>query len=341
MILRRLRHPNVISFIGLYKPEEANSTSAPDQHWDLRRHTSAQGVYIVMEYAENGTVADHLTRSFSEVSLQLRSRWMIQVRFTRFTHLLRFSSQVIFCPLKFDLRYSGIKVARAMDYLHLNKVIHRDLKPSNILLNGEMECLITDFGISCFANHTNHGSAIHWFRDGAQFCMLLVLLLTYSGDFFGFLSDRLSGTDGVQLRAPGTLEFMPPEAFLANEQGGAMSESSDTSSDDEQGTSAASAAERIEAKRRKALQRRLKRSMRKNRQQAAGAAESKRSKHKASVVAYDDSAAPLLDRAMPGVCPDGLQIVSHVKRGYNYHQYFSKLLWIQADHDERQAVSMI
>lgn len=87
MILRRLRHPNVISFIGLYKPEEANSTTttAPDQHWDLRRHTSAQGVYIVMEYAENGTVAEHLTRTFSEVSLQLRSRWMIQVR--RLTHL--------------------------------------------------------------------------------------------------------------------------------------------------------------------------------------------------------------------------------------------------------------
>lgn len=130
--------------------------------------------------------------------------------------------------------------------------------------------------------------------------------LTASGDFVLPpalpLVVHLSGTDGVQMRAPGTLEFMPPEAFLGNEQGGTVSDSSDSSSDDEQGTSAASAAERIEAKRRRALQRRLKRSIRKNRQQEADMAESKRSsRNKASVVAYDDSAAPLLDRAMPGV----------------------------------------
>ena len=68
-ILRRLRHPNVVSFIGLYS---ANS--------DPSARKSVRDVFIVMEYAENGTVTDHLARPFEEISLQQRSRWMIQVR---------------------------------------------------------------------------------------------------------------------------------------------------------------------------------------------------------------------------------------------------------------------
>ena len=63
-----------------------------------------------------------------------------------------------------------------MDYLHQNKIVHRDLKPSNVLLNARMECLITDFGISSFP-----GTA--------------------------------SGSQAAVLRAVGTVEFMPPEAF--------------------------------------------------------------------------------------------------------------------------------
>lgn len=41
-----------------------------------------------------------------------------------------------------------IKIARAVEYMHQNKVIHRDLKPSNIMIDQQGEPHIMDFGLA-------------------------------------------------------------------------------------------------------------------------------------------------------------------------------------------------
>ncbi len=49
-------------------------------------------------------------------------------------------------PVEEALRITT-EVARALDYAHRHSVIHRDIKPENILLTGEGDTLVADFGI--------------------------------------------------------------------------------------------------------------------------------------------------------------------------------------------------
>jgi serine/threonine protein kinase len=50
-------------------------------------------------------------------------------------------------PIKEVQRYVA-EIASALDYAHVRGIIHRDLKPANILLDGERNTFLTDFGIA-------------------------------------------------------------------------------------------------------------------------------------------------------------------------------------------------
>lgn len=50
------------------------------------------------------------------------------------------------------------KVAEALDYAHRKGVIHRDIKPSNIMMDGEENAIITDFGLALMTSEGTLGS---------------------------------------------------------------------------------------------------------------------------------------------------------------------------------------
>ncbi|MGF1526884.1 MAG: serine/threonine-protein kinase, partial [Candidatus Competibacterales bacterium] len=73
-----------------------------------------QGYFIVMEYAEGGTLIDHMRRGLS------RERILLILR----------------------------QQARALGYIHERDIIHRDVKSTNILFRNDNESLLSDFGIA-------------------------------------------------------------------------------------------------------------------------------------------------------------------------------------------------
>lgn len=71
-------------------------------------------LYLVMAYVEGGTLEDKMR----EGGMQLR-----------------------------DVERMLRQIASAMDYAHRRGIIHRDIKPGNILIDGEGNALLADFGI--------------------------------------------------------------------------------------------------------------------------------------------------------------------------------------------------
>jgi eukaryotic-like serine/threonine-protein kinase len=95
----RLKHPGIV------------------QVYDVGR--DGELCFIVSEFIEGGSLADHLVKN--PPTQQQVIRWIVEI-------------------------------AEALDYAHLHGVIHRDIKPANILIDHHGRALLADFGIAQSAN---------------------------------------------------------------------------------------------------------------------------------------------------------------------------------------------
>ena len=88
-------------------------------------------LYFTMRLAEKGSLAERLDeyRLPDERATTIAAREAVEKRRKRLAALLA-------------------KVARAVHYLHRQKLIHRDLKPGNILLDAREQPLVADFGLA-------------------------------------------------------------------------------------------------------------------------------------------------------------------------------------------------
>ena len=109
------------------KPDLANLKTEIQLHLSLdhpniiRFHDALQEhnmVYLLLEYASNGCLFFYIN-SREGLSEKLALRFLYQT-------------------------------SLAVRYLHGNKIVHRDIKPENILLDGEFNVKLCDFGWSCY-----------------------------------------------------------------------------------------------------------------------------------------------------------------------------------------------
>jgi len=118
-MLARLRHPNIILFLGA-----SIQTKSSGRSDDVSGESDGgfTGMLLVSELMEAGTLFDLLYRREERIT------W------GQYRSLLE-------------------QIALGLNYLHLqtpNPVIHRDIKPTNCLLDRHGGLKLADFGLSCF-----------------------------------------------------------------------------------------------------------------------------------------------------------------------------------------------
>jgi serine/threonine protein kinase len=118
--IKRLLAEHVLSESGQRRFIREVRLQATLQHRNIVRVENwgcdAEGLYIVMEWMRGGSLQDYVTRH-GALDLEMT------VRMARQT-------------------------CRALEFAHTHNVVHRDLKPANLLLDGQLQLKLADFGLA-------------------------------------------------------------------------------------------------------------------------------------------------------------------------------------------------
>ncbi|GAU24273.1 hypothetical protein TSUD_48610 [Trifolium subterraneum] len=123
--------------------------------------------------------------------------------------------------LSLELRLKIAKgVARGLAFIHEKKHVHGNVKPSNILLNSEMEPIISDFGLDLLLlndiNHRGNGSARQLVNQKTQQQNQELLIGSTTPSPYATMgsSSSTSGSNQVQYQAPESSQNIKPNHKL-------------------------------------------------------------------------------------------------------------------------------
>lgn len=111
--MKDAQHPNIIGVHGVCT-------------------TKGGPVCIVMEFAEFGSLRDHLRSTRGILMAEPDNEYMREAQILDASDIMTYAWQI----------------AKGMEYLSSIKLVHRDLAARNILLAENMICKISDFGLT-------------------------------------------------------------------------------------------------------------------------------------------------------------------------------------------------
>ena len=127
VILRHLRHPNIVKLVDTYCP--ACTSSADDAEPTQKKH----------RVVSPGAAVDLLLQKLSEVYLVFE--WLD-------TDLYAVSQSAQYLGTE-HIAFITSQILAGLEHLHLHNICHRDLKPANILMNhANCRIKIADFGLA-------------------------------------------------------------------------------------------------------------------------------------------------------------------------------------------------
>jgi serine/threonine protein kinase len=119
--------------------------------------------------------------------------------------------------LSLELRLKIAKgVARGLAFIHEKKHVHGNVKPSNILLNSEMEPIISDFGLDLLLlndiNHKGNGSARQLVNQRTQQQNQELFIGSTTSSPYATMgsSSSTNGSGQVQYQAPESFQNIKP-----------------------------------------------------------------------------------------------------------------------------------